>query len=108
MTTITFCTVLVHLLLYATPVTLGVYTNKGITAQSKFAKAHNELAFVLHRAISKSSFGRNILFSPTSILLSLGMLYAGSGGITKSRLKKILSLKGYNSSNIGGRPQTPS
>src|SRR6218665_2885919 len=49
----------------------------------------------LHKKILESDADGNVFFSPTSIYVALAMLYAGSGGETKTQLASALHLEAF-------------
>ena len=49
----------------------------------------------LHKKILESDVDANVFFSPTSIYVALAMLYAGSGGETKTQLASALHLEHF-------------
>jgi len=63
------------------------------TTDSVTARVAGDTAFAveLYRKLSEGDDGhQNLLFSPYSISVALGMLYAGAGGTTKTEMQKVL------------------
>ena len=67
------------------------------TNVERLAKAIYLFTTDLHKKILESDPDGNVFFSPTSIYVALAMLYAGSGGETKSQLASALHLDVFKS-----------
>ena len=67
--------------------------------QHEKVEADNSFAFKMFREVSKNE-GDNTFFSPFSLNMTLGMLYSGSSGNTRSEMVKTLGIANFSESEI--------
>ncbi|MGD1701572.1 serpin family protein [Dapis sp. BLCC M229] len=58
---------------------------------NKLVSANNKFAFQLFSEIPKSQSNENIFISPSSIAISLSMIYNGAAGKTQEAMAKTLN-----------------
>ncbi|KAH7970873.1 hypothetical protein HPB49_016279 [Dermacentor silvarum] len=63
-------------------------------AELRHARANNGFGVALFKELCSKRADQNIFFSPASISIALGMLYAGAGGKTLEELSSVLGLSG--------------
>lgn len=77
--------------------------NKKIDVDAKSAQlieANNEFGFELFRTIVQNSTEENIMVSPLSVSLALGMAYNGADGDTKTEMEQAMKLNGLTPEQI--------
>jgi len=77
--------------------------NKKIELDSKSAQlveANNEFGLELFRKIRDASEEENLMISPLSISLALGMAYNGADGDTKTEMEEVLRVNGLTPEQI--------
>ncbi|KAH7935126.1 hypothetical protein HPB52_004475 [Rhipicephalus sanguineus] len=62
-------------------------------AQLGLARANNAFGVALFKELCSKAADRNVFFSPASVSIALGMLYAGAHGKTLEELSSVLGLK---------------
>ncbi|XP_072808397.1 serpin B3-like [Vicugna pacos] len=67
----------------------------------------SHFAVDLYQQIRRTSTGKNIFYSPLSIMSALGMLYLGSRGNTAAQLQKALHFKKVAENPTGGATADP-
>ncbi len=81
----------------------GTTQNKFIQLDEKSAQlveADNAFGFEIFKQIREESDGENLMISPLSISLALGMTYNGADGATKTEMEKVLKLNGLTTEEI--------
>ncbi|KAH7970874.1 hypothetical protein HPB49_016280 [Dermacentor silvarum] len=63
-------------------------------AELRHARANNGFGVALFKELCSKRADQNVFFSPASISIALGMLYAGAGGKTLEELSSVLGLSG--------------
>ncbi|HPF52700.1 MAG TPA: serpin family protein [Draconibacterium sp.] len=82
--------------------------DKKIELDSKSAQlveANNEFGLELFRKITESSTQENLMISPLSVSLALGMAYNGANGDTKTEMEELLRVNGLTTEQINASYQ---
>ncbi|XP_070376856.1 iripin-2-like [Dermacentor albipictus] len=61
-------------------------------AELRHARANNGFGVALFKELCSKTADQNVFFSPASVSIALGMLYAGAGGETLEELSSVLGL----------------
>ncbi|XP_075525284.1 iripin-3-like [Dermacentor variabilis] len=61
-------------------------------AELRHARANNGFGVALFKELCSKTVDQNVFFSPASVSIALGMLYAGAGGGTLEELSSVLGL----------------
>ncbi|KAL1430670.1 hypothetical protein MTO96_002276 [Rhipicephalus appendiculatus] len=61
-------------------------------AQLEYVRANNAFGVALFKELCSKASDPNVFFSPASVSIALGMLYAGAGGKTLQELSTVLGL----------------
>nr|XP_050031372.1 intracellular coagulation inhibitor 2-like [Dermacentor andersoni] len=61
-------------------------------AELRHARANNGFGVALFKELCSKTADQNVFFSPASVSIALGMLYAGAGGDTLEELSSVLGL----------------
>ena len=69
-------------------------------AQQNLVKADNEFGLKLFKEVVKEEGNKNVLVSPLSVSMALGMAYNGAAGSTKTAMEKTLELSGLTVEEI--------
>ncbi|WP_323300623.1 serpin family protein [Crocosphaera sp. UHCC 0190] len=62
--------------------------------EKRLVSAHTQLGFQLFSTLAKGNQEQNIFISPTSVALTLSMLYNGATGDTKQEIAQVLGIQG--------------
>ena len=70
-------------------VTLASFQLDRQAALSQLVTANAEFGLALYRQVTRSSDTGNVLFSPISVSLALGLTYSGARGNTADEMSKV-------------------
>jgi len=80
---------LLPLALLLSQVTLASFQLDRQEALSELVAANGKFGLALYRELIRSSDGDNVIFSPISVSLAMGLTYAGARGNTATEMSKV-------------------
>lgn len=67
---------------------------------ARVVAAHNQFGFNIFKQFVRTSAGKNVVMSPSSVALALSMTYNGASGLTKTAMAKTLGFTDVSASDV--------